>query len=93
MSNHVHGLTVKDEETGKTVAHPLYWVWHEKRKHYDLSEMWYEDVLSFVVWAEESGWEKGDSIRRFDTEKPFSAKNCYVHVRGTPLGEEKWRVI
>jgi hypothetical protein len=88
MANIVHGLTVKNED-GKTVAHPLYWVWHEKRKRYDMCSHWVEDVLAFVVWALESGWVKGDSIRRYKTNKPFSPDNCYVHVIGTPLGQEK----
>ena len=88
MSNNIHGLTVKDEN-GKTKAHPLYWVWHEKRKFYFMEEPWYSNVLDFVNWAEEQGWEKGDSIRRFDTNEAYSPKNCYVHVRGTALGVEK----
>ena len=87
MSNNLHGLTVKDE-SGKTKAHPLYWVYHEKRKNYSMHDAW-DTVLPFVVWAEQSGWEKGDSIRRHDTSKPYGPKNCYVHVRGTPLGQEK----
>jgi len=87
MSNNVHGLTVKDE-TGKTVAHPLYWVWQEKNKHYSMSPAW-ELVLNFVEWAESMGWEKGDSIRRFDVKKPYGPNNCYVHVRGTALGVVK----
>lgn len=87
MSNNVHGLTVKDD-TGRTKAHPLYWVWHEKRKKYDMSPVW-EEVGDFVEWAEAEGWEKGNSIRRFDTHAPYSPKNCYVHVRGTALGVSK----
>ena len=87
MSNNVHGLTVKDE-TGKTKAHPLYWVWHEKRKHYPLDPAW-EEVAEFVEWAEANGWEKGNSIRRFNTHGPYGPANCYVHVRGTPIGEAK----
>ena len=88
MSNNIHGLTVKDEN-GKTKAHPLYWVWHEKRKFYVMKEPWYSDVLDFVNWAEEQGWEKGDSIRRHNTNEAYSPKNCYVHVRGTALGVTK----
>lgn len=88
MSNNIHGLTVKDE-TGKTKAHPLYWVWHEKRKFYAMEEPWVSDVLEFVNWAEEQGWEKGDCIRRHDTNASYSPSNCYVHVRGTALGVEK----
>lgn len=87
MSNNLHGLTVKDEN-GKTKAHPLYWVWHEKRKQYGIEPEWYT-VLPFVEWAVAAGWEKGDSIRRYDTSKPYGSANCYVHVRGTPLGQEK----
>lgn len=88
MSNNVHGLTVKDEN-GKTKAHPLYWVWHEKKKKYDMVPQWADDVLAFHDWCIERGWEKGNSIRRHDTNKPFGPENCYVHVRGTPLGQEK----
>ena len=88
MSNNIHGLTIKDEN-GKTKAHPLYWVWHEKRKFYFMEEPWYSNVLDFVTWAEEQGWEKGDSIRRFNTTEDYSPKNCYVHVRGTALGVKK----
>ena len=87
MSNNVHGLTVKDE-SGKTKAHPLYWVWHEKCKKYDMSSEW-EHVGDFVEWAVERGWVKGNNIRRFDTNEPYSPANCYVHVRGTALGVEK----
>lgn len=87
MSNNSHGLTVKDEN-GKTKAHPLYWVWHEKRKNYDMDPEW-GTVLPFVEWAESCGWAKGDSIRRYDVEAPYSPKNCYVHVRGTPLEVDK----
>lgn len=89
MANNVHGLTVKDED-GKTRAHPLYWVWHEKKKKYDMCDDWYDSVLEFVDWAEANHWEKGDNIRRFDTEAPFNPENCYIHVRGTPLGEKKY---
>ena len=46
MSNNVHGLTVKDD-SGKTKAHPLYWVWHEKRKNYTMCAAWEDDVLEF----------------------------------------------
>ena len=99
MSNNIHGLTVKDEN-GKTKAHPLYWVWHEKRKFYFMEEPWYSNVLDFVTWAEEQGWvgtytddegevHLGDCIRRHDTNEAYSPKNCYVHVRGTALGVEK----
>jgi hypothetical protein len=88
MSNNVHGLTVKDED-GKTKAHPLYWVWHEKKKKYAMCENWRESVLDFVEWAEHCGWAKGDSVRRYEVAHPFSPENCYVHVRGTPLGQEK----
>ena len=87
MSNNLHGLTVKDEN-GKTKAHPLYWVWHEKRKNYDMDPEW-DTVLEFVTWAEGCGWVKGNSIRRHDTNEPYGPVNCYVHVRGTPLGQEK----
>jgi len=85
MSNNIHGLTVKDDD-GKTKAHPLYWVWHEKRKNYEMETPWYEDVLCFVEWAEAEGWEQGNNIRRYDTTEPYSPSNCYVHVRGTALG-------
>jgi hypothetical protein len=88
MSNNVHGLTVKDD-SGKTKAHPLYWVWHEKRKNYDMCDSWYDDVLEFHDWCLDHYWKKGNSIRRHDTDEPFSPENCYIHVRGTPLGEEK----
>lgn len=87
MSNNVHGLTLKDE-SGKTIAHPLYWVWHEKQKRYDMDLEW-EEVLPFVEWAEANGWVRGDSIRRYDTHEPYSSSNCYVHVRGTALGVAK----
>lgn len=83
MSNNVHGLTVKDE-SGRTIAHPLYWVWQEKRKHYEMVPKW-TDVAVFVEWAEKMGWERGNSIRRFYVEAPYGPTNCYVHVRGTPL--------
>lgn len=87
MSNNIHGLTVKDPY-GRTKAHPLYWVWHEKRKFYDMSSEW-DNVGDFVEWAESEGWKQGDSIRRFDTNEAYSTKNCYVHVRGTALGVKK----
>ena len=87
MSNQVHGLTEKDEN-GRTVAHPLYWVWREKRKHYVMAEVW-EEVLAFVEWAESNGWKRGDSIRRYRVDKPYSPINCYVHVKGTSLGTSK----
>ncbi len=87
MSNNVHGLTVKDD-AGRTKAHPLYWVWHEKRKKYDMSPAW-DHVGDFVEWAEAEGWEKGDCIRRYDTHAPYHPQNCYVHVRGTALGVAK----
>lgn len=87
MSNNVHGLTYRDDN-GRSVAHPLYWVWHEKKKNYDMVEEW-EDVAAFVEWAEFMGWEKGDSLRRFYVEHPYGPKNCYVHVRGTPLRQVK----
>ena len=88
MSNNLHGLTVKDPVTGKTKAHPLYWVYHEKKKNYDMSKEW-DTVAAFVEWAESCGWEKGNSIRRHRTDEPYGPANCYVHVRGTPLGQEK----
>ena len=84
MSNNVHGLTVKDED-GKTKAHPLYWVWHEKRKSYNMEPHWEDSVMEFHDWCLINGWEKGNSIRRYDTGKPFGPANCYVHVRGTPF--------
>lgn len=87
MSNNVHGLTIRDAD-GKPKAHPLYWVWHEKKKNYDMDPAW-EDVYSFYEWCMSHDWEKGNSIRRHDTTEPFGPKNCYVHVRGTPLGEPK----
>lgn len=87
MSNNVHGLTLKDEH-GKTFAHPLYWVWMEKKKHYAMSHEW-QDVLEFVEWAEAHGWEKGNSIRRFHVDQAYGPQNCYVHVRGTALGIAK----
>ena len=85
MSNELHGLTYKDE-SGKTVAHPLYWVWHEKKKKYDMVPVWEDDVAEFVSWAESMGWEKGDSLRRFYVHQPYGPDNCYVHVKGTALG-------
>ena len=88
MSNSTHDLTYKDDK-GRTKAHPLYWVWREKRKNYAMCKLWEEHVLEFVEWAEEHKWEKGDNIRRYKTHKKFSPKNCYIHVRGTPLGEAK----
>ena len=88
MSNESHGLTYKDED-GKTVAHPLYWVWHEKKKKYDMVSFWEDDVAEFVSWAEENHWVKGDNIRRFDVFEPYGPDNCYVHVRGTALGVSK----
>lgn len=88
MSNNVHGLTIKDAD-GKTKAHPLYWVWHEKRKKYFMGDPWYDDVLEFVNWAEEHDWERGDCIRRYNTKEAYSPSNCYVHVRGTSLGVAK----
>lgn len=87
MSNNVHGLTIKDE-TGRTVAHPLYWVWQEKKKHYPMADEW-ADVAVFVEWAESAGWKKGNNIRRFYVHEPYGPQNCYVHVRGTPLGVVK----
>jgi hypothetical protein len=87
MSNHIHGLTVKDE-SGKTRAHPLYWVYHEKRKNYDIDPAW-NTVFSFVEWAKSHGWVRGDSIRRRNTSEPYGPTNCYVHVKGTPLGQAK----
>lgn len=84
MSNNIHGLTVKDAD-GNTKAHPLYWVWHEKRKNYDMDSEW-EHVGDFVDWAEAEGWQQGDNIRRYDTNAAYSPANCYVHVRGTALG-------
>jgi len=88
MSNNVHGLTVKDSD-GKTKAHPLYWVWHEKRKNYAMCALWEDDVAEFVLWAEASDWEKGNSIRRWDSNLHYSPANCYIHVRGTALGVSK----
>lgn len=87
MSNNVHGLTYRDDN-GRSVAHPLYWVWHEKNKNYDMVPEW-ENVAAFVEWAEKMGWEKGDSLRRFYVEQPYGPQNCYVHVRGTPLRQVK----
>lgn len=87
MSNNVHGLTVKDEN-GKTKAHPLYWVWHEKKKKYDMHPAW-DNVVDFYDWCMSKDWEGGNSIRRYATTEPYGPDNCYIHVRGTPLGEAK----
>ena len=88
MANNVHGLTVKDEN-GKTKAHPLYWVWHEKRKKYDMAEDWSDDVLAFHDWCLANGWEKGNQIRRYDTSLPYGPDNCFVHVKGQPLKKKE----
>lgn len=87
MSNESHGLTEKDAN-GRTKAHPLYWVWREKRKHYEMVSAW-DSVADFVEWAINNNWEPGNSIRRHKVNKPYGPKNCYVHVRGTALGVEK----
>jgi hypothetical protein len=79
MANNVHGLTVKDEN-GKTKAHPLYWVWHEKKKKYDMVDDWADDVLAFHDWCIENGWEKGKQVRRHNTKEPFSPENCYIYT-------------
>ena len=79
MANNVHGLTVKDEN-GKTKAHPLYWVWHEKKKKYDMCDDWADDVMAFYDWCMENGWEKGKQVRRTDTKAPFSPENCYIYT-------------
>lgn len=88
MSNNlIHGLTIKGVD-GKTKAHPLYWVWHEKKKNYSMAPEW-GAVLPFYEWCLANGWESGNSIRRHNIEAPYSPSNCYVHVRGTALGKEK----
>jgi hypothetical protein len=79
MANNVHGLTVKDEN-GKTKAHPLYWVWHEKKKKYDMCEDWADDVMAFHDWCIENGWEKGKQVRRHNTKEAFSPENCYIYT-------------
>ena len=86
----MHGLTRKMVD-GKVVAHPLYWVWREKRKSYPMSGGWEESVVPFVHWALAEGWKmgSGDSIRRFDTKKPYSPDNCYVHPLGSALRRKK----
>lgn len=88
MANNVHGLTVKDEN-GKTKAHPLYWVWHEKRKKYDMCLDWREDVLVFYEWCITNGWQKGCQIRRYDTSEPYDPENCFVHIPGRPLKKKE----
>ena len=77
-NNFIHGLTLKDKE-GKTKAHPLYWVWHAKRKQYTLDPAW-EYEGDFFEWCMANGWEKGTQIRRHDTTLPYGPDNCYVHV-------------
>ena len=88
MTNSVHNLTFKGLD-GKTVAHPLYWVWHAKKKAYPMCRDWEDSALEFYDWCLSNGWKRGDSIRRHDPNWSFNPTNCYVHVRGTPLGQEK----
>ena len=89
MSNNFsHGLTATGDD-GKPRVHPLYWVWQEKKKQYDMCDEWSDSVLEFYEWCITNQWEKGNSIRRYDTEEEFCPSNCYIHVRGTPIGEAK----
>jgi hypothetical protein len=37
---------------------------------------WLDDIKAFVLWGLSTGWKKGLSIDRIDSNKDYSADNC-----------------
>ena len=56
----------------------LYDSWRNITKRGGRCKEW-DDFGVFCKWAIANGHKKGTQLKRFDTSKPFSPDNCYVH--------------
>ncbi len=47
------------------------------KKGIKICKQWREDSISFLRWAKESGYEKGNWLYRYDKEGNYTPENCY----------------